>query len=105
MTLLTVRHLTTYRYKRPIAFGEHYMMFRPRDSFDQKLVAATLDISPRPINVRWLHDVFGNCVAIARFDASAAELCFESKIEVDHSPSSAPDFQLEDHARSYPFSY
>jgi transglutaminase-like putative cysteine protease len=105
MTLLAVRHVTTYRYKRPVAFGEHQMMFRPRDSFDQKLIDATLAIAPAPTGIRWMHDVFGNCVAIAAFDAPAAELCFESNIRVEHSPANAPDFQLEDYARTYPFSY
>ena len=34
MTILSVRHVTTYRYKRPVSFGEHRIMFRPRDSYD-----------------------------------------------------------------------
>ena len=38
MTILTVRHITTYRYRKPVAFGEHRMMFRPRDSYDQRLI-------------------------------------------------------------------
>jgi Bacterial transglutaminase-like N-terminal region len=29
---LTIRHVTTYRYRQPVAFGEHRMMLRPRDS-------------------------------------------------------------------------
>jgi hypothetical protein len=37
MTILTVRHVTTYRYRRPVALGDHRMMFRPRDSYDQRL--------------------------------------------------------------------
>ena len=40
MSVLTVRHITTYRYKQPVAFGEHRMMLRPRDSYDQKLLDA-----------------------------------------------------------------
>ena len=36
---LTVRHITTYRYQQPVAFGEHRLMFRPRDSYDQRLLA------------------------------------------------------------------
>jgi transglutaminase-like putative cysteine protease len=105
MTLLAVQHVTTYRYKRPVAFGEHQMMFRPRDSFDQKLIDATLMISPTPVGIRWLHDVFGNCVAIAAFETPATELRFESNIRVEHLPANAPDFQLEEYARTYPFSY
>ena len=30
---------------------------------------------------------------------------FESNIWLDHSPSNAPDFQIEDYARTYPFAY
>jgi transglutaminase-like putative cysteine protease len=106
MTLLSVRHVTTYRYRQPVTFGEHRMMFRPRDSYDQKLLEARLQIAPEPSSVRWVHDTFGNCVTIAQFaGAEADELRFESSMWLDHSPSNAPDFQIEDYARTYPFSY
>ena len=105
MNLLTVRHVTTYRYKQPVSFGEHRMMLRPRDSYDQHLLEARLDITPEPIEFRWLHDVFGNCVAIARFSGRATELRVDSLIRLDHSPTNALDFRLEDYARNYPFSY
>ena len=100
-----VRHVTTYRYKQPVAFGEHRMMLRPRDSYDQKLLDAELKITPEPAEMRWVHDVFGNCVAIARFAGRAPELRFESTIRLDHSPTNALDFQIEEYAKRYPFSY
>src|SRR5205085_8064313 len=99
MPILTVRHVTTYTYKQPVRFGEHRMMLRPRDSYDQRLIEATLDITPEPAEIRWLHDVFGNCVAIARFSGSAPELRFDSTIRLDHSPTNALDFELEDYAK------
>jgi transglutaminase-like putative cysteine protease len=105
MLVITVRHVTTYRYKQPVAFGEHRMMLRPRDSYDQKLLDATLAITPEPIDIRWVHDVFGNCVAIARFAGRARELRFESVIRLDHSPTNALDFQIEEYAKRYPFTY
>ena len=106
MTLLTVRHTTTYRYKQAVSFGEHRMMLRPRDSYDQKLLEAWLTIDPEPAAMRWVHDVFGNCVAIAEFgEAPAKVLRFQSTIWLDHSPSKAPDFEIEEHARKYPFAY
>lgn len=37
MTSLTIRHVTTYRYRQPVAFGEHRMMLRPRESHDQSV--------------------------------------------------------------------
>jgi transglutaminase-like putative cysteine protease len=104
--LLSVRHVTTYRYRRAVSFGEHRMMFRPRDSYDQKLLEARLQITPEPSSVRWVHDVSGNCVTIAEFSGvEAEELRFESNIWLDHSPSNTPDFQIEDHAKTYPFTY
>ena len=65
MTIFRVRHVTTYRYRRPVGFGEHQLMFRPRDSYDQRLLERRARASiPQPAAVRWIHDVFGNCVAL-----------------------------------------
>ena len=105
MAILTVHHVTTYRYRQAVSFGEHRMMFRPRDSQDQRLIEATLEITPKPSSLRWLHDVFGNCVAVARFAGRSLELRFESTIQLEHSFDSALDFQLLDYARTYPFTY
>lgn len=105
MPFLTVRHTTTYRYKQPVAFGEHRVMFRPRDSYDQRLLHASLTITPTPASLHWTHDVFGNCVACARFDKRSASLCFESLIELEHDPINLLDFAIAEHAELYPFSY
>ena len=105
MTVLSVRHVTRYAYKKPVRFGDHRMMFRPRDSYDQRLIASELRITPEPRRLRWLHDVFGNCVAIASFATMADALTFESRIVLDHTPLNTPDFSIEDHARHYPFTY
>jgi transglutaminase-like putative cysteine protease len=105
MPVLNVRHVTTYRYKQPVSFGEHRIMFRPRDSYDQRLIEAAIEITPEPSDLRWIHDVFGNCVAIARFGHRALELRFVCTIRLDHSPVNALDFRIDEHARTYPFAY
>ena len=105
VSILSVRHVTTYRYKRPVAFGQHRMLLRPRESFDQRLLHATLSISPAPAEIRWIHDVFGNCVTIADFDERADTLRIESNITLDHTPFNAPNFRLEETAHDYPFAY
>ena len=102
MTILTVRHVTTYRYRRPVALGDHRMMFRPRDSYDQRLIESRLVITPEPARIHWVHDPFGNWVAIAR---RASELRFESMVRVDHYPDNVPDFQTDPRAKAYPFVY
>ncbi len=105
MRRLNVRHITTYRYSEPITPGDHRMMFRPRDSHDLRLISATLAISPQPIAIRWLYDVFGNSVAIASFEGTATELHFESLVSLEHYEAGAPDFALDGAAKDYPFSY
>ena len=81
------------------------MMFRPRDSYDQRLVDSRLRITPEPVHLHWIHDPFGNCVALARFKTRASELRFESTIRVDHYPDNVPEFRTEPRAQTYPFVY
>jgi transglutaminase-like putative cysteine protease len=104
MSILTVRHRTHYRYARPVAFGEHRLMFRPRDSHDLHLIDSSLLIEPAA-NVRWLHDVFGNSIAIASFAEPAAELLFESTFRAEHFPAAEEAIVLEPFAQRFPFSY
>jgi len=105
MRLLTVRHVTIYRYSEPVRFGEHRMMFRPRESPDLRVVSTKLEIVPRPSGLRWLHDVFDNSVAIATFAGAAAELRFDSTVTLEHTETALPDYALEVGARTYPFHY
>lgn len=105
MTVFSVRHKTVFYYARPVSFGEHRMLFRPRDSYDQRLLTSTLDIDPAPADIRWMHDVFGNCVALVRFDTPAKRLSFDARLTVDHAPQAAPDFRIDAAALTYPFNY
>ena len=104
--VLTVRHITVYRYNTPVTLGEHRMMFRPRESHDLRLVHTKLDIQPRPSQFRWLHDVFDNSVAIATFSGDPAlELRFESVVTLEHLEPPLPRYALEVEAQAYPFTY
>jgi len=104
MPRLSITHTTTYNYSQPVRFGEHRLLFRPRDSHDLRLVTSRLQISPAA-SLRWLHDPFGNSVAIANFEEEADQLRFDSEITIDHYGLSEPDFRIEDYARTTPFVY
>lgn len=104
MKPLTVRHITTYRYARPVAFGPHRLMLRPRDSHDLRLVRTELALSP-PARIQWMHDVFGNSVAVARFEEKAAELRIESVLHLERYGLARPVFELDEDAAQYPFVY
>jgi transglutaminase-like putative cysteine protease len=80
-------------------------MFRPRDSFDQRLLDCRLEITPAPAEVRWIHDAFGNCITLVDFNTETTSLRFDTAIRLDHTPENAPDFRIEDYARTHPFDY
>ena len=86
MPILIIRHVTTYYYRRPVAFGEHRMMLRPRDDNDQKVLRSRIAIAPEPRSIDWTRDDFGNHVATVSFSERATELRFDSTIRVDHAP-------------------
>ncbi len=102
---LNVRHVTTYRYARPVEFGEHRMMMRPRDGHDQRLLASDLRIDPEPRRLRWLYDAFDNCVAIAAFSGPSTSLRIESRFSVERSVDDSPGGEIDPRAQAYPFSY
>jgi len=105
MPLLTIHHKTEYRYARPVAFGEHRIMLRPRDGHDLRVLQSRLDIMPEPMQLRWIHDVFGNSVAIATFDERAGVLTFTSQVTVEHNPKEEFALTPDDPAYFYPFLY
>ena len=105
MPLLTIHHKTIYRYAHPVAFGEHRIMLRPRDGHDLRVRSSRLEIVPEPMSLRWIHDVFGNSVAIATFDERAETLSFVSTATVEHNPAEEFALTPDDPAYFYPFIY
>jgi transglutaminase-like putative cysteine protease len=105
MPILTIKHLTTYHYRQKVAFGEHRMMLRPRDDSDQKVLDSELAITPQPSHLSWTRDSFGNHVTTAYFAEPAAELRFESIIRLDHVAAEFRAADVEDFAKTYPFTY
>ncbi len=107
MPILSIRHLTRYRYRNPVALGEHRIMFRPRESYDQRLLACELTINPTPSRLRYVHDVFGNCVGVVGFSGRTRELTFDSRVTLEHTPEPAfagLDGEIGAYAGAMPYS-
>ena len=102
MRILSVRHITTYRYKQPVGFGEHRMMLCPREDHDQRLLEVELEITPKPTFLRRSRDVFGNPIASAHFSGRAKTLRFESRFRLEHSSTEFVDADIEGFARGTP---
>jgi len=105
MAVVFVKHRTQYRYAQPVRLLEHRLMSRPRDSHDLRLLETGLTVEPRPRDVRWLHDVFGNSIAVTQFDSASDEVVFESTFLAEHFPVAAEALTLEPYARHLPFRY
>ena len=108
MPILSIRHVTRYQYRQPVGFGEHRMMFRPRESYDQRVLESRLVISPEPDDLRFVQDVFGNCVGVARFARQASELVFTSTVRLDHTPAplvTDAEEEIDASCATYPFPY
>ena len=46
MARLRIRHETRSEYERPVTFGLHRMLMRPRDGHSLRLIEASLELSP-----------------------------------------------------------
>jgi transglutaminase-like putative cysteine protease len=105
VSILKVTHRSVYHYQQPVVLGQHVLMSRPRDSHDLRLLDTGLSIVPQPSELRWMHDVFGNSIAIATFTEKTAELVFESTFRAEHFPLPQRTIVIDDYAATLPFSY
>jgi transglutaminase-like putative cysteine protease len=101
---LRIHHRTVYRFNRPVSFGPHRLMLRPRESRDLRLISSDLTVTPAAA-VTWAQDVFGNAVATANLWAMAESLVIDSVAGIQLDAAAWPVFDIAASAISYPFRY
>jgi len=105
---MTVRyeivHTTCYRYKKPVGFGEHRVMFRPRDSHDLRVLATDLQVSPES-TVRMIQDPHSNSVALVQPLSRAKELQIVCRFTIEHAHTNNLELPLSLSAEVFPFPY
>jgi transglutaminase-like putative cysteine protease len=97
-------HTTVYTYKSPVTFGEHRVMFRPRDSHDQRVLATDLQVSPNA-DVRLILDPHSNSVALVQPTEPATELKIVCSFTIEHAHSNNLELPLSPSAEIFPFAY
>jgi transglutaminase-like putative cysteine protease len=97
-------HTTVYRYREPVTFGEHRVMFRPRDSHDLRVLATDLQVSPEAI-VRMIQDPHSNSVALVQPIAPATELRIVCSFTIEHAVGPTFELPLAPVADIFPFAY
>lgn len=101
---LEIRHITTYRYRRPVELWAHRLLLRPRESRELRLTSMNLVTTP-PATLTWAHDVFGNAVATATFAAWAETLVIDSLVRLGLDTAAWPVFTIAASAIRFPFRY
>ena len=97
-------HTTIYHYQQPVSFGEHRVMFRPRDSHDLRVLATDLEVSPESL-VRMIQDPHSNSVALVQPLESATELKIVCSFTIEHAHTNNLELPLAPSAEVFPFAY
>ena len=102
--LYEIVHTTIYHYQQPVSFGEHRVMFRPRDSHDLRVIATDLEVSPECM-VRMIQDPHSNSVALVQPLESATELKIVCSFTIEHAHTNNLELPLAPSAEVFPFAY
>jgi transglutaminase-like putative cysteine protease len=102
---LEVRHTTSYRYARPVRFGQHRVMFRPRSGHDIRVLDAGVEVNV-PAHVDWIQDTQSNWVTLVTPKAAADELRIDCRVRLSHrGVRGINELPLAPHAQRWPFDY
>ncbi len=102
--LISISHVTRYRYDLPVEFGRHRLLVRPRDGHDLRVLEANLSITPKA-KLHWQFDVFGNSVAHAVFSESADCLEIRSDLLIKRYADHPERLSLDHSLRLMPLDY
>lgn len=100
-----ITHTTHYQYHQAVQLGEHRVMFRPRGSHDLRVLATDMQVTPEPVDIRLIQDVYSNSVAVVQPQSPASELKIECSFSVEHTGTRALDLPLNPDTLQFPFAY
>lgn len=86
MTRFSIRHETIYAYARPVSFGQHRLILRPRDSHAIRVLSASLAFSPAG-DTRWVYDAHHNCVCLLTPQGVSDHLTVTSELVIERFPA------------------
>jgi transglutaminase-like putative cysteine protease len=102
---LRIRHRSTYRYKKVVSLGTHYLRMRPREGHGLHLEKCRIEISPPGHRIRWQRDVYENNIGIVEFTEPARELVIDCEFVVQACDENPFNFLISPEATEFPFRY
>ena len=104
MSRFSIRHETRYDYERPVSFGPHRLLVRPRDSHAIRIISAGLTLSP-PGETRWTLDALANSVCHFTPQGEARTLSIVSDLTIERYPAPLEVFPVRDPRSAAPVDY
>ncbi len=100
-----LRHITHYRYDRPVQLGPQLVRLRPAPHGRSRILSYALSVEPASAHVHWHQDPYANYQARLLFPERTLELRLTVDLVVELTPFNPFAFFLEPDAAHFPFHY
>jgi uncharacterized protein (DUF2126 family)/transglutaminase-like putative cysteine protease len=102
---VALKHVTRYKYDRPVALGPQVVRLRPAPHCRTPVLSYSLRIEPEKHFINWQQDPFANYLARLVFPEKTTEFTVTVDLVAEMAVYNPFDFFLEPHAQTFPFTY